>query len=255
MLKTIITIIASLTFLFSTGQSELKPEFEKALNLLKSENYQLAEKSFSDVLSKATDTKLKKYCLIYRSFSYNGLRDYKKSIADLDEAIKLDTADLASFTDRGKAKAYANDINGAKMDFQYVLMRDSASGQAAAALYYLGKIAYQENEFEQSVKFYDRFILLIQDDSEVFFNRGAAKDMLMDQVGSIKDYDKAIQLNPNYKEAYANRGVAKINLLRKKGTIQLTKEQSADACSDLKKAKLLGDNAVDDMLFIHCEIK
>ena len=77
----------------------------------------------------------------------------------------------------------------------------------------------------------------------------------MDVAGSIKDYDKAIELNPNYMEAYANRGVAKINLLTSKGNIQPTKEQTSDACADLKKAKQLGDNTVDDMIFIHCDKK
>ena len=74
----------------------------------------------------------------------------------------------------------------------------------------------------------------------------------MDSQGSIKDYDKAIELNPDYKEAYANRGVAKINLLTTGGNIKPTKEQTKDACADLQKAKKLGDNTVDDMIFIYC---
>jgi hypothetical protein len=77
----------------------------------------------------------------------------------------------------------------------------------------------------------------------------------MDSPGSIKDYDLAILYSPEYKEAYANRGVAKINLLRLKGDIILTKKQTTDACQDLKKAKQLGDNSVDDMLYIHCDGK
>ncbi len=75
----------------------------------------------------------------------------------------------------------------------------------------------------------------------------------MDSQGSIKDYDKAIEYNPKYKEAYANRGVAKINLLTTKGNVFPTKGQTKDACADLKKAKQLGDNTVDDMIFIHCK--
>jgi hypothetical protein len=56
-------------------------------------------------------------------------------------------------------------------------------------------------------------------------------------------------------QAYANRGVAKINLLTSKGNIRPTKEQTSDACADLNKAKQLGDNTVDDMLFIYCDNK
>jgi tetratricopeptide (TPR) repeat protein len=254
MRKFLITILTGFTFYCSYGQAHLKPDYDRAVKLLKAENYQEASKIFSDVLSKATDDKLKKFCFIYRAFSYNGMGDFSKAIADLDNAIKLDPADLASYTDRGKAKAYANDST-AIQDFQYILTKDSTGEQAQAALYYLGKIAYQQGAFEQSIKYDDRYILLVHDDAEVYFNRGAAKDMIMDPAGSIRDYDKAIQLEPGYKEAYANRGVAKINLLQKNGNIQLTKEQTADACADLKRAKQLGDTTVDDMIFVHCDKK
>ena len=121
MRKLIIIILIGLASYPGNGQAQLKPDYDKAVQLLKSENYQKAEKAFSDVLSKATDDKLKKYCFIYRAFSYNGLGNYTKAIADLDKAIELDTSDIASYTDRGKAKGYANDLDGAKQDFQYIL--------------------------------------------------------------------------------------------------------------------------------------
>lgn len=253
--KFIITFLISLTVLLSYGQAELKNDFDKAKEFLKSENYQKAVNSFSNVLAKATDDKLKKYCFIYRAFSYNGLNDFKNAITDLDKAIELDPNDLASYTDRGKTKAYANDLDGAKKDFLFILAKDSTGGQAEAAFYYLGKIAYSEGHFEQSIKYYDKLLALVPKDSEAYFNRAAAKGMIMDVAGSIKDYDKAIEFNPNYMEAYANRGVAKINMLTTKGNIQPSKEQTSDGCADLKKAKQLGDKTVDDMIFIYCDKK
>ncbi|MBL7733615.1 MAG: tetratricopeptide repeat protein [Chitinophagaceae bacterium] len=255
MYKFILTFFISLTVQLSYGQTELKNEFDKAKEFLKSEDYTKAVTSFSNVLAKATDDKLKKYCFIYRAFSYNGLNDFKNAITDLDKAIELDPNDLASYTDRGKTKAYANDLDGAKKDFLFILTKDSTGGQAEAAFYYLGKIAYSEGQFGQSIKYYDKLLELAPKDSEAYFNRAVAKGMIMDVAGSIKDYDKAIELNPNYMEAYANRGVAKINLLTSKGNLQPAKEQTRDACAGLKKAKQLGDNTVDDMIFIHCEKK
>jgi tetratricopeptide (TPR) repeat protein len=253
--KFILTFLFGLTVQIALGQAELKSDFDKAVKLLKSENYKKAVDAFSNVLTKATDDKLKKYCFIYRAFSYNGLNDFKNAITDLDKAIELDSNDIASYTDRGKTKAYAKDLDGAKKDFLFILTKDSTGRQAEAAFYYLGKIAYSEGQFEQSIKYYDKLLNLVPKDSEAYFNRAAAKGMIMDVTGSIKDYDKAIELNPNYMEAYANRGVAKINLLTSKGNIQPTKEQTSDACADLKKAKQLGDNTVDDMIFIHCNKK
>lgn len=249
------TVLLLLAFQYSHAQADLKPEFDKAVKLLQTDNYSQAEKIFTDILTKTKDDKLKKYCYIYRSFCYNGTGEYKKSVADMDKAIVLDPGDLASYTDRGKAKAFASDLNGARQDFLFILTKDSSGSQALAAYYFLGKIAYQQQQYEQSVIYYDHFVALDSTDSEVYFNRGAAKDMMMDPAGSVIDYSKAIKLFPAYKEAYANRGVAKINLLSRKGNVLPSKDQTTDACADLKKAKQLGDDTVDDMIFVHCTIK
>ncbi len=251
----ICTFLVLLAFQFCPAQTELKPEFDKAVKMLQDDDHINAEKAFTTLLEKATDDILKKYCYIYRSFCYNGIGDFKKSVADMNRAIALDPGDLASYTDRGKAKAFADDLNGARQDFLYILTKDSTDKQAKAAYYFLGKIAYQQKYYEQSVLYYDRFIALDSTDAEAYFNRGAAKDMLMDPAGSVKDYTKAIHYQSNYREAYANRGVAKINLLSHKGNPIPSKDQTIDACADLKKAKQLGDDTVDDMIYIHCTNK
>jgi tetratricopeptide (TPR) repeat protein len=237
------------------GQAALETDFKKAVQLLKSENFQKAAEGFSGILKKATDTTLQKFCYIYRAFSYNGLGKYTESIQDLDKAIELDPTDLASYTDRGKTYAYANKPENARKDFLYILSKDSSDIQGQAALYYLAKIEYQLRNLKASINYYDRLILLLPGDAELYFNRGAAKGAMLNPAEAIKDYDQAIKLDPNYKEAYANRGVEKINILTTKGTIQPTKEQTADACSDLRKAFQLGDKTVEDMLFVYCEKK
>ena len=234
---------------------ELKESYSKGVKQLQSQDYKNSVTTFSEILLKATDNGLKKTCYIYRGLSFKGLGEFQNAISDFDNAIKIDPNDLASFTDRGIVKISSKDYEGAKKDFLHVLTKDSIDNQGQAALYYLGRIAYLQAKYEQSIKYYDKLILLTPKDAELYFNRGAAKDMIMDSPGSIKDYDLAILYSPEYKEAYANRGVAKINLLRLKGDIKLTKKQTTDACQDLKKAKQLGDNSVDDMLYIHCDGK
>lgn len=257
MIKTVITILSLVIYLSCYSQSGELQIFEKGVSALKNKNYQEAISFFSGVLLETKDQGLKKFSHIYRAFAYNGIENFKKSIADLDSAVAIDPNDIATFIDRAKAKGYAQDIEGAKNDFKYVLTKDSTTGQGQAAFFYLGTIAYQQKQFKESIKWYDKFISLNTDDAEAYFNRGAAKGMIipLDLEGSIKDYDAAIKLDPNYAEAYANRGTAKINLLTTKGIIQPTKEQTVDACSDFKKAKALGDDTVDDMIFVYCEKK
>jgi len=255
MKRILLTFLIGLVFQISYGQAELKDSFETGIKLLQSQSYKKAAESFTDILDKATDDKLKKFCYISRAFSYNGLGEYEKAIFDFDKAIKLDPTDLASYIDRAKAKAYLNDFDGAKNDFGYVLTKDSLGEQGQAAFYYLGIITYQQGQYAQSIKYYDKLIVLLPNNPELYFNRGAAKGMIMDVAGSIKDYDKAIEIKPDYTDAYANRGVAKINLLTSNGNIKLTKEQTSDGCADLKKAKEMGDKTVEDMIFIYCNKK
>lgn len=256
MFKTTVSILMSLFTAICFGQTQQETDFNKGVDLLKKENFKEAIKKFSQVIPKATEPGLKKLCYIYRAFSYNGLSDFTSSVSDFDSAIVLDPNDIATYIDRGKTKGYLNDLDNAKKDFEYVLTRDSTSEQGKAALYYLGLISYQQKQDKEAIKFYDKYLILDPGNSEVYFNRGCAKGMFLKDIeGSIKDYDKAILLNPNYAAAYANRGVAKINLLTTKGVIQPTKEQTKDACEDLKKAKALGDKTIDDMIFVYCDKK
>jgi len=252
MKKTILTFLISLLFTTSFGQTELKPQFDKATAYLQDKEYEKAAKGFTEILDKATEGKVKKFAFIYRAFAKNGLNDFNAAIADFDKAVELDPGDLGTYIDRGQSRIYANNFAAAIKDFEFVLSKDSVNKQGQNALFYLANIAYKEGEFELSIRYYDKLILLTPKDYELYFNRGAAKGMIMDSRSSIKDYDKAIELKADYKEAYANRGVAKINLLTTKGNISPKKEETKDACSDLKKAKELGDNTVDDMIFIHC---
>lgn len=252
MKKIILTLIIGLTFQITYGQTEFKDSFDKGVEYIKTKDHKKAVKTFSDILKKAKDEKLKKFCYIYRAFAYNGLGDFKSAISDLDKAIELDPSDLASYIDRGKTKVYSNDLKGAKADFEFVLSKDSINEQGQAALYYLAKIAYQQGQFEQSIKYYDKLILLIPSDPELYFNRGAAKGMIMDIEDSIKDYDKVIELKPDYMEAYANRGVQKINAIPTEDKIG-RKDCIEDPCKDLFKAQQLGSKSVEDMIFLYCE--
>ena len=151
---------------------------------------------------------------------------------------------------------YLKETDAAKKDFEFVLTKDSTGEQAQAALYYLGLIAYNQKKDKEAIRYYDRLIQLIPNDAEAYFNRGCAKGMFLENIEeSIKDYDMAIEIDPNYAAAYANRGVAKINLLITKGNIQPSKDQTMSDCADLKKAKSIGDNSVDDMIFVYCDKK
>jgi len=112
-------------------------------------------------------------------------------------------------------------------------------------------------ENEEAIKLYDQAIKLNPTVAQLYFNRGVTKSNSFDFEAAIKDYDKAIEINPNYMEAYGNRGNAKINILTSKGNIDLTKEQTKNACEDFRKSASLGDTtiATEDNLYLYCREK
>jgi len=182
-------------------------------------------------------------------------KKYDLAISDFTEAIKLDSTDMASFIDRGLSLMHAGNLEKAKQDYNYVVYKNNNNRMMVAALYWLARINYSQGKFKEVIENCNRYFIIDAKDPELYFIRGTANDMLRNFEQSIIDYSKAIELNPNYVESIANRGTAKINLLTGNGNLQQSKKETKSACKDLKKAKELGDNAVDDLIYVYCNRK
>ncbi len=243
--------IATTTF-FVQAQDEAQSAFSEGVKLLKSNRFAEAEKQFSIAIKKGVAAQGLKMSFIYKGFSLNGQQKYEQAVLCFDKAIEIDSLDPASYTDRGLAYSYKKDYENAILDFEKVLKIDSNGKQAEAAYYYSGRIKFSQGDYEKAIEQFDKLLLLVPTDAEAYFLRGTAKSNIMDIKGSIADYDLAIKYNPNYMEAYTNRGFQKINALpvtEKVGKIGCLESP----CADFKKAKALGDSAVDDMLFLYCK--
>lgn len=248
----IISILFLLTTTFVKGQEEAQKAYSEGVRLLKAKNFVEAEKYFSVAISKGETKDGLKMSYIYKAFALNGQNKYDNAIACFDKAIEIDSLDPATYTDRGKAFSYKRDYNNATKDFNKVLEFDTTGKQAEAAYYYLGRIKMLQGRNGEAIKSFDKLLELIPTDAEGYFLRGTAKSNIMDIDGSIKDFDLAIMNNANYMEAYANRGVQKINKIPTKERIGKIIDCLEDPCSDLLKAKKLGDRSVDDMIYLYC---
>ena len=247
------TLIFFLTTFVVTGQEEAQKAFSEGVRLLKAEKFAEAEKYFSEAISKGETKNGLKMSYIYKAFSLNGQGKYDSALVCFDKAIELDPLDPATYTDRGKTYSYKKDYNRAIKDFNKVLEFDSTGKQAEAAFYYLGRLKMLIGKNEEAIKHFDRLLGLVSTDYEGYFLRGTAKSNIMDIDGSIKDFDLAIKYNPNYMEAYANRGVQKINKLPTSEKLGKKIDCLEDPCSDLLKAKKMGDKSVEDMIYLYCK--
>jgi tetratricopeptide (TPR) repeat protein len=252
-MKRILTILMTVISIGLQAQEEAQKAFSEGVRLLKLNNYVESEKQFSIAILKGETDQGLKMSYIYKGFSLNGQGKYDSAIVCFDKAIEIDSLDPASFTDRALAYSYRKDYQNAIKNFEHVLKLDSIGEQAEAAYYHLGKINMLTFKNEAAIKYFDLLLELAPNDAEAYFLRGTAKSNIMDSDGAITDFDKAIELKPNYMEAYANRGVQKINKLPSEEKTGKNIKCIEEPCKDLLKAKELGDESVDDMIFLYCK--
>jgi len=255
MKQKLILLIGILISTTTFSQNKATELYTSGNSNFKSGNFQEAILNYTELMEMVDEKAVRKTCFINRGLSYDRIKEYDLAISDFTEAIKLDSTDMASFIDRGLSEMHARNLEKAKEDFNYVVVKNNNNGMMEASLYWLARINYSQGKFKEVIKNCDRYFTINSTDPEVYFIRGTANDMLFDIEQSIADYSKAIELKPDYYQAIANRGTAKINLLTTNGNIQPTKKQTKSACKDLKKAKELGDNAVDDLIYVHCDGK
>lgn len=178
----------------------------------------------------------------YRGLAKQIVNDLNGAIQDLNTAESKDPVNVNILIRRAEIKLAMNDMNGCIADAEKVLRYTPEGKPAIHALYLIGKAQYSANMYAEAVNTYTRIIELDPNDPEAYFNRGTAKGMQEDHEGSIADYDHAIVLDPEFATAFGNRGVAKVIL-----------EDKTNACTDLIKAKQLGDDSIDQMLVIYCD--
>ncbi len=252
-MKNTLIILLTIITIGLQAQEEAQKAFSEGVKLLESKKYNEAEKQFAIAISNGKTKEGLKMSYIYKGFSLNGQGKYDSAIVCFDKAIEIDPLDPASYTDRAKSYSYKKDYPNAIKNFEQVLKFDSIGGQAEAAYYYLGRIKMLTFENDAAIKYFDKLLILVPKDAEAYFLRGTAKSNIMDSEGAIVDFDKAIELRPNYMEAYANRGVQKINKIPVEEKTGKKIKCLEEPCKDLLKAKELGDNTVDDMLYLYCK--
>jgi len=125
---------------------------------------------------------------------------YKRAIADYDQALLLDPSRVAAYYERGLAYYYLDQNKRAIDDFDQAIRLDPSRAGA-----YSGRgLAY--HDLEQ----YDR---------------------------AIADFDQAIRLDPKRVAAYSGRGKAYLALNKTNGCADLKKACTLGTCGDYETAQ------------------
>jgi tetratricopeptide (TPR) repeat protein len=234
-------------------EAKIQELYSQGMKHYKNNEFKEAEISFSGLIEIAPFSEGLRRTHIFRGLSRDKMGKYNDAIIDFNIAIDMDSLDPASYTDRGLTYINMKKSDLAIKDFQQVLKIDSTGEQAEAAFYWLGYIYLANWDNQNAIIQFDKFLNIFPNDAGVYFLRGTAKSNLMDIEGSISDYDMAIKYNPNYMEAYANRGFQKVNAIPLKDKMAKGIKCLKKPCSDLLRAKELGDTTVDDMVYLYCK--
>ncbi len=251
-MKCCIILLFICNWSLAKGQSDAQKAYSDGVLLLRMEKFQDAEIKFSRAIELGQNMPGLKMSYIYKGLALNGQNKYKEAINCFDKSIELDSLDLDTYIDRGKTYLRLDSVDKALADFNIVIVKDPVSNAAVASYYYIGRIKMDDGFYKEAITQFDQFLKLKPTEAEVYFLRGAAKSNLFDIDGSISDFDLAIKFKPDYMEAYANRGTQKINKIPTAERIGKAIDCLKDPCKDFIKAKQLGDDTVDDMIFLYC---
>jgi len=265
----ILLVILILTYLSGTSRGQtLDDLFNHPLSKLQFQaddataqgNLPIAIEIYSEIINIA-DT-LEKFelfaytrALINRSLLQFELGENEAALEGMTKVIQLDPEDLRSYISRGEILMEIGDFSSAAKDFLTILKKDSQSDQAVGANFYLALISLEENEPLKAVDFLTSALALSPNDMEILFMRAHVYSNLLEFDKSIKDYDRLIKLDKNYAGFYADRGTAKINKYVNKYALKgdENKRLKRSACKDLKIAKRMGYQNLDDLLWLYCE--
>lgn len=144
------------------------------------------------------------------------LKDDEGAIQDYTKAIELENDFEEAYNGRGNAKLSLEDYRGAIQDFNKAIELENDN---AIAYSNRGSAKKSLEDYLGAIQDYDKAIELENDFAEVYSNRGNAKRLLEDYQGAIQDFNKAIELKNGLAVAYSNRGLAKSSLEDYRGAI------------------------------------
>ena len=141
----------------------------------------------------------------------------KDAIGDYNQSIDLDPKEASVYNNRGVTKFDLGDKKGAIEDYK----RSLALNPNDALIYYnYGNAKVGLGDRKGGLTDFNRAIAIDPNLAQVYLRRGVVKSMLGDKKGEIVDFNRAIILNPSYSEAYYKRGLARSESGDKKGAIE-----------------------------------
>ncbi|HOP43382.1 MAG: tetratricopeptide repeat protein [Flavobacteriales bacterium] len=212
--------------------------FREGLLSLRNEDHRTAIAHFTNAVA---DQPKHAKAWYYRGVSRVVIGDHTGAVHDLDRALLLDPSDANALLRRAEVYLKANRYADARRDLDQLLQQHPWGPIAEHGLFTQGQVGIAEGDYEAARNSYDRLLEMAPKDPKAWYDRGIARGHLGDHDGAIMDLTQAIALDPDLDKAYGSRAVELIH-----------QDRTEEACTDLHKARELGDGSVDELLIIYC---
>jgi len=160
------------------------------------------------------------------------LSDYQEAIIQLDRILEKEETHPQAAALKAEILLLQNEERAAG---KLVAKALKVHPQEAALIYVDGKLDLNRGRLERATEQFTRALVLATGNNalqnDIYLNRGAAYQKLLDTELALDDYSKAVALNPNNPNVYIYRG-----------TLHFTNENYALAIEDFEKVILIDPN-------------
>jgi tetratricopeptide (TPR) repeat protein len=146
--------------------------------------------------------------LIASAFLKESKGDYRGMLADLNQAVFLDSQNAQLYYSRGVAKSMLNNRDAIE-DYNFAI---SLNLNEAAVYNNRGLTKFNFGDRQGAMSDYNRAIALDPNHANAYHNRGNAKAALNALKSGLDDLNRAIVLNPLSAQAHLSRGTVKAML-------------------------------------------
>ncbi len=162
---------------------------------------------------------------------YYRMKDYNKSIADYNTAIKIDSNNTDFYNNRGMSYRDRGEYSQALRDFSKAIEKNDRN---SSAYNNLGILFTYKNEVPNADLNFKKALEINPDYADVYGNTGNLLFTQQKFDSAIISYDKALSINPDFTNGYYGRGLSFLRLAR-----------YDDALKDFRKAESLEPSFAD----------
>ena len=276
-LSIILFLNCGLVFAQTHEDWRLERDYKSALRMMDSGHYDTAIQFFDMVLKKDPNRSDAYY---QRGIAKWRTNDEQGALADFDQAIDISPHHYKAVWDRADLKKSREDVHGAIEDYTLYIDLAKTSDHSSllydaynkrgdiklkiddrqgaikdfqtairlapdnhVAYYRLGRLAYEEQNFKEAVKQFDKTLEYDKGSFMARYFRGMARYRLNDYYGALEDLDSC---------QYNVHGQDRAVLLYTKGMAKIHKNFKSGGCKDLKEALNMGYQEAEAAIEQYC---